>query len=76
MTAPQKIVGIHFDQMHMGDLLRQVDDHPQADIAAFMPTAPDHWVPCPATRQRIIDTAFASAKMDRPRYCWRDHGGA
>ncbi len=31
----QKIVGISFDHMHMGDLLRLVQDHPQAEIAGI-----------------------------------------
>ena len=28
--AKFKVVGISFDHMHMGDLLRMVDDHPEA----------------------------------------------
>ncbi len=28
-----KLVGINFDHMHMGDLLRQVHEHPEAEIA-------------------------------------------
>ncbi len=34
MTKHQ-VVGISFDHMHMGDLLRQVDEHPDAEIAAI-----------------------------------------
>ncbi|MBT8460066.1 MAG: Gfo/Idh/MocA family oxidoreductase [Boseongicola sp.] len=30
-----RIVGISFDHMHMGDLLRMVDEHPDAEIAAI-----------------------------------------
>jgi len=30
-----RIVGISFDHMHMGDLLRQVSDHPKAEIAGI-----------------------------------------
>ncbi len=30
-----RVVGINFDHMHMGDLLRQVHDHPQAMIAGI-----------------------------------------
>lgn len=30
-----RIVGISFDHMHMGDLLRQVHDHPEAEIAGL-----------------------------------------
>ena len=34
MTKLQ-VVGINFDHMHMGDLLREVDAHPDAEIAAI-----------------------------------------
>jgi predicted dehydrogenase len=30
-----RVVGISFDHMHMGDLLRQVNDHPDAEIAGI-----------------------------------------
>ncbi len=33
--AKFRIVGISFDHMHMGDLLRMVHDHPDAEIAAI-----------------------------------------
>ena len=33
--AKFRIVGISFDHMHMGDLLRQVADHPDAEIAGL-----------------------------------------
>lgn len=33
--AKFKIVGISFDHMHMGDLLRMVDEHPDAEIAGI-----------------------------------------
>jgi len=33
--APFRIAGISFDHMHMGDLLRLVHDHPEAEIAAL-----------------------------------------
>ncbi|MGL4238381.1 Gfo/Idh/MocA family protein [Tabrizicola sp.] len=32
MQARHRVVGINFDHMHMGDLLRQVHDHPNAEI--------------------------------------------
>lgn len=44
-----RIVGISFDHMHMGDLLRMVNDHPGAEIAGIFD--PDR-----ATMQRAIDT--------------------
>jgi predicted dehydrogenase len=33
--AKYKVVGISFDHMHMGDLLRMVRDHPDAEIAGI-----------------------------------------
>lgn len=44
-----KVVGISFDHMHMGDLLRQVHEHPEAEIAAIFD-------PDPARMQSAIDT--------------------
>ncbi len=35
MTAPSRIAAINFDHMHMGDLLREVHEHPEAEIAAI-----------------------------------------
>ena len=33
-TKTWKVAGVNFDHMHMGDLLRQVHEHPQAEIVA------------------------------------------
>lgn len=30
-----KFVGVNFDHMHMGDLLRKVSEHPNAEIAGI-----------------------------------------
>lgn len=46
---PFKIVGINFDHMHMGDLLRKVQDHPAAEIAGI----------CDETPERMAGTAQA-----------------
>ena len=35
MPTPLRVVGINFDHMHMGDLLRQVQDHPGAEIVGI-----------------------------------------
>ncbi len=35
-----KVVGINFDHMHMGDLLRQVAEHPNAEIAGICDEQP------------------------------------
>ena len=41
MTPPWKIVGINFDHMHMGDLLRMVKEHPNAEIVGVADDEPD-----------------------------------
>ncbi len=47
--AKRGVLGISFDHMHMGDLLRQVAEHPDAEIAGIFD--PDR-----ARMQRAIDT--------------------
>ena len=41
MNRPWKIAGINFDHMHMGDLLRMVHDHPNAEITAICDERPE-----------------------------------
>jgi predicted dehydrogenase len=41
MNRPWKIAGINFDHMHMGDLLRMVHDHPNAEIAGICDGNPE-----------------------------------
>jgi glucose-fructose oxidoreductase len=48
-VAKYGVLGISFDHMHMGDLLRQVSEHPDAEIAGIFD--PDR-----ARMQRAIDT--------------------
>ena len=36
-----KVVGINFDHMHMGDLLRRAFIHPNVEIAGICDTRPD-----------------------------------
>jgi predicted dehydrogenase len=36
-----RIVGINFDHMHMGDLLRMVANHPRAEIAGICDPQPE-----------------------------------
>ena len=48
-----RVAGINFDHMHMGDLLRQVHDHPGAEISGI----------CDADRGRM---AGAIAAFDIP----------
>ncbi|MBX3010260.1 MAG: Gfo/Idh/MocA family oxidoreductase [Caldilineaceae bacterium] len=48
---PFKIVGINFDHMHMGDLLRKVQEHPNAEIVGI----------CDERAERMASTAQALA---------------
>ena len=41
MSKTWKIAGINFDHMHMGDLLRQVAEHPRAEIVGICDEAPE-----------------------------------
>ena len=40
-----KIVGINFDHMHMGDLLRKAKDHPDVEIVGVSDEKPDRVMP-------------------------------
>jgi predicted dehydrogenase len=40
-----RVVGINFDHFHMGDLLRFVCEHPQAEIAGICDDDPDRMIP-------------------------------
>jgi glucose-fructose oxidoreductase len=40
-TEPLRIVGINFDHMHMGDLLRMAHDHPEAEIVGICDETPE-----------------------------------
>ena len=42
MNKTWQIAGICFEHMHMGDLLREVFDHPNAEIAGICETDPAH----------------------------------
>jgi glucose-fructose oxidoreductase len=41
MNRKWKIVGINFDHMHMGDLLRSVREHPEAELAGICDENPE-----------------------------------
>ncbi len=49
-----KVVGINFDHMHMGDLLREVHNHPDAEIAGL----------CDEDRSRMADAIANFAVPD------------
>ena len=41
MTKRWRIAGINFSHMHMGDLLRNVQDHPDADLVGICDEQPE-----------------------------------
>ena len=41
MNRPCKIAGLNFDHMHMGDLLRMVHEHPNAEIVGICDEQPE-----------------------------------
>lgn len=47
--ARTRIVGISFDHMHMGDLLRQVHEHPDAELAGIFDPDPQRMASAVAT---------------------------
>ncbi len=53
-----KIVGISFDHMHMGDLLRMVHAHPQAEIAGLFDPDPARMTAAAATFGVPADRLF------------------
>lgn len=45
MSASYRIAGINFDHMHMGDLLRVVHEHPQAELVGICDEQPSRMEP-------------------------------
>jgi predicted dehydrogenase len=71
-----KIVGISFDHMHMGDLLRMVHEHPDAEIAGIFDPNPAKMKTAIATfnipADRVstdFDTCMKAAKPDLAILC-------
>lgn len=71
-----RIVGMSFDHMHMGDLLRMVDDHPDAEIAGIFDPDPAKMVGAAATfgipPERIFtdfDACMAAGPYDMALLC-------
>ena len=58
MNRPFKIAGINFDHMHMGDLLRMVHDHPNAEIVGICDTQPDRMASAIANFSIAADRVF------------------
>ena len=71
-----RIAGISFDHMHMGDLLRMVHDHPDAEIAGLYDPDPARMAAAvetfgvPADRVHTdLDACMAAAKPDLAILC-------
>jgi len=71
-----RITGISFDHMHMGDLLRQVHDHPGAEIAGIYDPDPTKLARAIATfnipPDRVFtdfDTCMRATKPDLTILC-------
>jgi len=71
-----RIVGISFDHMHMGDLLRMVDAHPEAEIAGVYDPDPAQMAPAaaafglgPETLFTDLDACLTAAQPDLAILC-------
>ncbi|MDJ1006233.1 MAG: Gfo/Idh/MocA family oxidoreductase [Paracoccaceae bacterium] len=74
--ARHRIVGISFDHMHMGDLLRMVHDHPEAEIAGIFDPDPARMADAVATfaipEDRVFtdfDACMAAGPYDMALLC-------
>jgi glucose-fructose oxidoreductase len=74
--AKLRVVGISFDHMHMGDLLRMVHDHPGAEIAGIFDPDPARMASAVAAfaipPDRVFtdfDTCMANARPDMAILC-------
>lgn len=65
-----RIAGINFDHMHMGDLLRMANEHPNAEIVGISDETPARMESTAATlgipRDRIFDDYDQCIKQTRP----------
>lgn len=69
MTRPWKIAGINFDHFHMGDLLRLVEQHPNAEICAISDEHPERMVEAQRNFGLTSDQVFTDyrACLERTR---------
>ena len=74
--AKHGVLGISFDHMHMGDLLRQVAEHPDAEIAGIFDPDRSAWRAAIATfaipEERVftdLDACLSKTKADLAIVC-------
>jgi len=61
--APLRVVGISFDHMHMGDLLREVHAHPDAEIAGIYDPDPGRMAAAVASFGLTPDRVFTDLQQ-------------
>jgi glucose-fructose oxidoreductase len=70
MSKSWRVVGINFDHMHMGDLLREVHEHPDAEIAGICDRDPKRMGAAIAAlgipRDRVFTDVAACMQATRP----------
>ena len=52
MSKKWRVAGINFDHFHMGDLLRMVHEHPDAEIAGIADEFPERMAGAPVWPRR------------------------
>src|SRR4051812_9254651 len=69
MNKTWKIAGINFDHMHMGDLLRMVHEHPNAEIVGVCDESPERMQSAIANFKLAGDRVFTDyrACMERTK---------
>ncbi len=67
-----RVAGINFDHMHMGDLLRMVAEHPQAEIVAVCDEEPARMQPAARNfgiaAQRVFTDLDECLERSRPDF--------
>jgi glucose-fructose oxidoreductase len=67
---PFRIAGINFDHMHMGDLLRMVHEHPEAEIVGVSDEQPDRMASAVANfaipRERVFTDFRRCLEVSKP----------
>jgi len=58
-----RVAGINFDHMHMGDLLRMVSEHPQAEIVGISDESPESMAPAAKTFALPPEKVFTDYKQ-------------
>src|SRR3569833_1729227 len=70
MAKRWRVVGINFDHMHMGDLLREVQAHPDAEIAGICDRDPQRMAAGIAAlgipRDRVFTDVAACMQATKP----------